>query len=178
MTITAPDGTYSKRLLHGGPNSDSRFGFEDARNGMAYDESSYSASDQMLRRSLTEWIVSGPASGGEWTATRDPRVNKQIQILLDTGGDALTKTTTFAYDADLNRSSASEYDYQPVSQTTGQTGAISTIAAGSLLRTSETTFLVNDANIDATTRAAYRARDLLGLVSSARVKNAVGTIVA
>ncbi len=111
VTITAPDGTYSKRLLHGGPNSDSRFGFEDARNGMAYDESSYSASDQMLRRSLTEWIVSGPASGGEWTATRDPRVNKQIQILLDTGGDALTKTTTFAYDADLNRSSASEYDY-------------------------------------------------------------------
>jgi RHS repeat-associated protein len=180
VTITAPDETYSKRLLHGGPNSDSRFGFEDARNGMAYDESSYSATDQMLRRSLTEWVVSGPLAGGEGTATRDPRVNKQIEILLDTGGNALTKTTTFGYDADLNRTSASEYDYVSVTQTTGQTGTIGAISAGSPLRTSETTYLVNDTNIDGTTRAAYRARNLLGLVSSTRVKigTGMGTIVA
>jgi hypothetical protein len=49
---------------------------------------------------------------------------------------------------------------------------------GALLRTEEATFLVNDPNISTSTQAAYRARSLVALPTSMRVKDGVGNIVA
>ena len=162
VILTEPDGTYTKRLLHGGHNSDIRFGFDNVANGMAYDESTFSATGQMLRRSLTEWATSGPLSGGEWTATRDSRPVKQVSIVLDTGtSSALVSTTTMSYDADLNLIATHHYDFTTLSQGSAQTAAIGTIAPGALLRTDETTFLVNDTSISATIRQAYRDRNLM-----------------
>src|SRR5256886_5741132 len=64
-------------------------------------------------------------------------------------------------------------------QGTAQSGAINTIPVPPTpLRTSETTFLVNDTTIDANTRDAYRARNFLRLPTSTRVRNAAGTVVA
>src|SRR6266850_560385 len=176
-TMTAPDGTRSDRLLYYG-GSLATFGFENILEGMAYDERVYNASSQMLRRSLTEWQVSGPQPGGYSGATRDPRVGKTVNLVLDTGGNALTGTTTMSYDADLNVISTSHYDYASVDSATAQTGAIGSIPLGTVVRTEETTYLVNDTGIDSGVRQSYRNRQLLGLPTSSRIKNAGGTIVA
>src|SRR4029077_4881451 len=108
-----------------------------------------------------------------------PRVTKQVSILLDTGtANALTTTSTMSYDDDLNVIATNHYDFTSISQSSGQTSAIASISAGSLLRTEEATYLVNDTAISSTTRTAYRARNLLSLPPSTRVKNGSGTIVA
>src|SRR6185436_7694365 len=92
--------------------------------------------------------------------------------------NALAVTTTMQYDGDVNVIATNHYDYVSVDSATAQTGAIGSIPVGSLLRTDETTYLVNDTTIDAGIRSNYRARNLAGLPSSSRVKNAAGTIVA
>src|SRR2546423_10280263 len=78
-----------------------------ANNGTAYDERYFSAPDgggvrHMLRRTLTDWAMTGSnAAGGVYNAnyaTRNPRASKQVDILLDTVGNALAKTTTYGYD--------------------------------------------------------------------------------
>jgi len=178
VTTIAPDLTYGERLIQRGSGSFTiDYGFDSALVGTAYDERAFSSGGQMLRRTLTEYTVSGPTPGGESTATRDPRVTKQVSIVLDTGGNALAATTTMQYDADLNTISTSSYEYASVDQTTAQSAAIAAIPQGALVRTQEATYLVNDATIYAGTKAAYRARNLVGLPTSSRIKNAAGTIV-
>ena len=97
---------------------------------------------------------------------------------MDTGGDALTKTTTYTYDQDLNRTSTNENAYYSVSQATGQTGAIGSITPGALLRSTEMTYFVNDPDIDPGLQAAYRARNLLALPTSTKVRDGSGALVA
>src|SRR5262249_22952691 len=121
--------------------------------------------------------VSGPLPGGHASAQRNPRVTKKVEILLDTGGNALAKTTTLSYDADLNVIATNTYDYVSIDPTTAQTGSINSIPFGVLLKTEESTYLVNDPNIPQATRDAYRARHLISLPSYTRVTNGA-TIVA
>lgn len=189
----APNGNYTERKLHIGKGSGNvRFGLDDARAGRAYDERSYSASGQLLRRTLTKWEVGGPVPApptGELTATRDARVTKVVEILLDTGGDALVKTTTMEYDADLNVKKTQQYAYTIVTQTMATSepsdrlhatinAFIDTFPLGALLRAEETTFLVNDTSLPQATRDAYRARHLIALPTEQLVKNGAGTVVA
>jgi RHS repeat-associated protein len=181
VSTTAPDETRDERLLYANSfmySTAPPYGFDDVLLGMAFEERSLSSTGQMLRRSLTEWETSGPMSGGHSSAQRDPRVIKEVAILLDTGGDALTSTVTYGHDADQNVISTNRYDYAALDSNTAQTGAISTMPQGTILRTDETTFLVNDPAIDYGTRAAYRSRNFLSLPTSARVKNAQGAIIA
>jgi RHS repeat-associated protein len=175
VTTTAPNGTRTERLIYSGGYGSPSNGFDDVRIGMAYEERVYNSSNQMLRRKLTDWAKSdGPTSG----ETRNPRVAKEVDLVLDTGGSALVSTSTIAYDADFNATSTNTYDYATMDASTAQTAAITSMPLGSLVRTSEATFLVNDSAIDSSTRAAYRARNLIGLPTSTRIKNASGTIVA
>lgn len=188
--VVAPNGTVTERYVHRGRlPSQKPFDFDDAKSGMVFEECTYQQGAShgqkgaMLRRTLTEWSMSqyvkqGGGIPGGFVVSRDPRVTKQVEIVLDTGGDALAGTTTYQHDTDLNVISASQYDYATVPSATAQTGAISVMPQGDLLRTSETTFLVNDPAIDSTTRDAYRARSLLSLPTSTRIKNGQGTIVA
>ena len=173
VSTTAPDGTLTERLIHRGGTLGAMFGFSDVRGGMAFEERiSAPSGGAMLRRTLTEWTVSGPLSGGWYSATRNPRVTKQVAILLDTGAsDALTSTTTMSYDDDLNVIATNHYGFTTLTQSSAQTSAIGSISAGSLARTEEATFLVNDTAISSTTRTAYRDRNLLSLPTSARVKD-------
>lgn len=190
-TMTSPDGTVTKSYLYSQPDPydgsvvhSAPYGFDDARSGRAYEDRVYSPTGQMLRRNLTEWTVSGPTSGGYSGATRNPRVTKQVEIVLDTGGSALAKTTVHNYDLSYEFSigpietSVSEYDWVALDQTTAQTAALGSVALGSLLRTQETTNLVLDASISQTVRDAYRARNLVGLATSTRVKDGAGNIAA
>jgi hypothetical protein len=121
--------------------------------------------------------MSGALPGGWSTATRDPRPTKEVEILLDTSGAAMAATTTTSYDNDLNVIASYQYDYVSVDSATAQTGDINSFPLGTLLRTEETTFLVNDTNVPQATRDAYRARYLISLPSYMRVKNGA-TIVA
>ena len=179
VSVTAPDSSRTERLLHGSlPAGSIRYGFDDARAGMAYQEKTFSASGQMLRRTLTKWITDGPTPGGDASATRNPRVSKQVQILLDTTGNALTRTTFYAYDQDLNVSSTTESDFVSVPLTSAQTDSISTFGAGSPMRTVDTTYLVNDTSIASSVRNAYRARQLIALPTIVVTRNGLGTRVA
>lgn len=142
-----------------------------ARAGHAYDERVYSASNQMLRRKLTEWTMTG--SNGTSTpegleyANRNARVTRETEFILDTGGGALARTTiydydlTYQFDVGIDRSGIREYDYVVVDQNTAQTlpiGSFSSIPYGTLLRTQQTTYL--------TSNASYRNRNILGLPAS------------
>src|SRR5207237_2835421 len=106
-----------------------------------------------------DYTVDGQAAQyeGYWAyKQRNPRPTKEVDIILDTGGNALTVTTTYEYDADLNQTAVRHYDFASVDQTTAQTGAISALPVGTLLRTDEVTYLVNDPTIAQSTRDAYR----------------------
>lgn len=174
-TMTAPDGTRTERLIHAsGGVSD--FGFNNALSGMTYDERIYNPANQMLRRTLTQWSTTTYA--GSNGRPRNPHVTKTVSLVLDTGGNALAATTEMHYDSDLNVDWTKKYDYASVASTTAQTAAIGSIPSGALLRIDETTYLVNDSSISASIRQSYRDRNLIGLPSSSRVKNAAGTVVA
>ncbi len=182
-TVIGPTGAKSERVMHTSDSAIvylSHFGFEDVRAGRAYEERTYAASGQMIRRTLVEWtmdVTQLPSPYESTTVTRNPRGTKKVEILLDTGGNALATTTITSYDNDLNVIAINRYAYVSVNPTTAQTGDINSFPLGTLLRTEETTFLVNDANIPQATRDAYRARHLISLPSYMRVKNGA-TIVA
>ncbi|HEV7904480.1 MAG TPA: hypothetical protein VGO96_11620, partial [Pyrinomonadaceae bacterium] len=173
-TTTAPEGvTRSERVLYSSGTGD--YGFGNPLAGMISEERVYNASNVMLRRTLNGWSVITPAGS---TRARDPHLTKSVSLILDTGGNALASTTEMHYDADLNVDWTKKYDYASVASSTAQTGAITSIPNGALVRTDETTYLVNDTAISSTVRQSYRDRNLTGLPSSSRIKNSAGTIVA
>ena len=177
-SITAPDGTVTVTWYYIGRGANIQYGFDDARTGMAREERVYNSAGMMLRRTLYQLAEDGAQSGGYATATRNARVTKKVDIILDTGGNALAAATEMVYDGDLNVISTKHYDYASIDQTTAQTADVPSIPNGTLLRTEETTFLINDPNIDASVRAAYRARNLLSLPTSTRIRDGVGNIIA
>jgi len=175
VTATAPDGTYTERYLYSSQNR-APFKLEDVRVGRAYEERAYTAAGQMLRRTLTDWAVTGPMSGGQPSATRNPRITKEVDLILDTSSDALAKTTIYGYDSTyefdvgIEQNAVNEYDYATVDQTTAQGGASSSITPGLLVRTTEKSYLDGD--------SSYRSRNLIGLITSTRVKDTAGNIIA
>jgi hypothetical protein len=130
----------------------------------------------MLRRTLTDWAMTGSnAVGGVYNAnyaTRNPRASMQVEILLDTGGNALAKTTTYGYDTTyqfnvgVDETSVTEYDYTSVDQNTAQTGVITSIPLGTLLRTTLTSYLTGN--------SSYRSRNIVGLPTLVTIQNASG----
>jgi len=136
----------------------------------------------MLRRSLTEYEQASatfarpsPATG-TYTAHRNPRPTKAVNLILDTGGNALSSVSTSQYDTTyqfsvgLDLTSSSEYGYTTIDQTTAQTGAISSVPLGPIVRTIQNSYLTSDAN--------YRNRNILGLVTSTSVLDASSNTVA
>lgn len=176
----APDGTYTERSVFTNIYDWSAYAFEDPRLGMVYDERSYSAGGQLLRRKLTEYAVDGQVVMYSYPAykQRNPRPSKVLEIVLDPDGTALAVLTEMTYDSDINLTSTKHYDYASVNQATAQTGDIVAICGnipnrcgnGTILRTEETDYLTYDQN--------YRDRNLLSLPTATRIRNEDGTIVA
>jgi RHS repeat-associated protein len=197
VTATAPDGTrtetYKKNFptpghgsTHGGIVKYWPFGFEDARQGMAYEERIYApgTNGAMLRRQLTDWAQTAnivqpsiPALDNTTkTAYRNARSIKAVSLILDTGGDALAKTLTYGYDTTYQLSTgldltvSTESFFASVDQTTAQTGAIETVPSGTLASSAETIFLSDP---------AYRDdRNILGLPTSVVLKDPTGQVVS
>jgi hypothetical protein len=183
----APDGIKIDTYFYTGGSTQNTFGYDSALIGMPYEERVYAPASQggaLIRRTLTSWATSDqtyarpPQGTGTYTATRNPRPTKTVNLILDTGGDALMSATTFQYDTayqftvGTDRTQSAEYGFRALNQTTAQTAAIDAIPIDpqALVRTSETSFLTGNLN--------YRARNILELVSSTTVKNAASTIVS
>ena len=75
MDTLAPEGEYTERVIHAAfsPVAGGDFGFEDVPTGRVYEERSYSAADEMLRRTLTEWTVNTVVNSTGHFVARDPR---------------------------------------------------------------------------------------------------------
>jgi len=201
ISTTAPDGTYSETLKHnfqaplqsgqGNPHY-WPFGWEDARQGMVYEERVYdkapSQGGVVLRRSLSDFAWTDnpipPRIGlpGEQTvhAFRNVRPTKSVSLILDTGNNALAKLVTYGYNSNpvytfttgLDRTDMAETHFASVDQATAQSGTIATISTSysfPLASSSVTTFL-DDAD--------YQYRHLLGLPTSVVLKDADDQIVS
>jgi RHS repeat-associated protein len=132
IVTTAPDGTKTRRKLFTS-GVESRFGLDDPRTGMPVEEDLYSSNctaagdpvtacaADLLRRTLTEWIVAPPRTDGDSRATRDARAAKTISILFEPGtSGALATMTENTYDdsntdelyfAHLNIVGSKQYNY-------------------------------------------------------------------
>jgi RHS repeat-associated protein len=189
LVMTAPgptgaaNGIQTKTYLYNEPNPQNNFGYDDALNGMAYEERIYAPASEggaLLRRTLTKWDKSSgtynrPSPGtGTYTPTRNPRPIKTVTIWLDTGGDALTTTSTFNYDTTywwnvgLDRIGSSEYGFTLVDQNTAQNGTIDSVPLGPLVRTTSTSYTTSDLN--------YRSRNILGLPTYSSISDAGGVV--
>jgi RHS repeat-associated protein len=197
VKVTAPDGTYTKSYRHNFYSvSGETFGYQDTRSGMTYDVQSYDASGTMLRRTLTEWTQTsanhtGPAPGvgsesTVYTEMRNARPTKSVSLILDTGGAALAKKITYQYGAadpnnawaietttGLDRTGMTESHFADgIDQATAQTGTIATISNNYYYppaSSSETVYVPDQ---------SYRARNILGLVSSVVLKDAADNPVS
>src|SRR4029077_7357 len=93
VVAPSPDNTRTVTWYYKSRGTDIKYGFDDARTGMVREERVYNSAGAMLRRSLYQLAEDGPQAGGYSTATRNARVTKTVQIILDTGGNALAAAT-------------------------------------------------------------------------------------
>jgi RHS repeat-associated protein len=190
FTAKAPDNTRTESYKHNLRGDGKNFGFEDAINGMEFDERLYAPNPDgskgpLMRRKLTLWEkTSNPVPPrtslpGDVTKTayRNARPAKEVSLILDTGGDALAKTLTYTYDTTyqlstgLDQLSSTESQFESINQTTAQTGMLANISFGPGTPASSTeTVYLNDAN--------YRDRNMLSLASLVLLKDGNGQVVS
>jgi RHS repeat-associated protein len=156
------------------------FGFEDARQGEVYEMRTYAAGAQgaMLRRTIRDFDQTSNTvqpsipqlDPTTKTAYRNRRLIKVVNLMLDTGADALVKTLTcefasngFELTTGLEQTASNETYFATVDQTTAQTGLITDMPAGAVANRVETTYLNN---------TGYLNRNILGLASAIVMKNA------
>jgi RHS repeat-associated protein len=207
VSITNPDGTKSERFLHMGNGScggcsNGNFGYDNGLAGMAYKELAFSSTGGLLTEKLTHWsIKSFPVNGGQ-TADWHPRVDQEDTIIYDASGNSVKSTTRYEFEGDLNLretpvlvNKTSQYAFVATTASGGGAYAqiidpnaepdpnptpVPTPVPPTLLRTTETTYLINDAvnYPDPNFRNAYKNQNMVGLPTIIAVKDSTGTVVA
>lgn len=184
-TTTVPDGTRTEQSIFT-ENADAPqpFGFGNAKTGQPNEERSYSSANQLLARKLTSYETTGALSGGYADATRDLRPSKQVSIQFEPGSSyAIASMTTTVYDtagssdpayfSALNPKQQKIYNYIVLDLTTAQYSTIEQISA-----------LFTNSNLSTITEMdylydpSYKARNINGLVTETRVKDASGNLKA
>jgi RHS repeat-associated protein len=203
VTITAPDGTYTERLLHRGydnctgctPNLGT-WGYDNILSGMAYEERSFSAASQLLSKKLTHWTKTSFPSAGLRTKDWHPRATQEETIIYDETGAGLSTTLRYEYEGNLslietpllvNKStqyafvviaaSGSLQQNQPPSP---NPTPVPTPIPPNPVRIVETTYLINDTvnYPDASVRNAYKNQNMVGLVTISKIRDGAGIIVS
>jgi RHS repeat-associated protein len=190
----APDGTFSEQLLKDQYNRTlTPFGFGDPTIGRAYETTVYvnSTRDTVLRRTLTKWTTTGPLTigglAGETSAKRDARPLKEISIQFEPGNSyALAAMSETVYDtsdttgstdpgyfSSLNAKQSKRYDYVVVSASTAASADVAT-AEGWFTSASPVVVTESDYLYDSN----YKARNISGLATESRVKDAAGSVKA
>ncbi len=187
VTTTAADGSYTKQFIYTEPYAVvlNPYGFSSAYTGRAYEDRVYDDNDNLRSKQLTEFALTGPlGSGAPASATRDMRPVKEISIIFEPGdSNALATMTETVYDttgssdpayfSSLNPKQSKTYDYVVVSATTAASANITTAEAwfssSAPSVVTEMDYLYNE---------NYKARNINGLVTETRVKDAAGNIKA
>jgi len=182
-TITAPDGSYTVRTYQIAA-SGSSYGYEDKGAGSLLEEKAYDSNDNLLGRILFEYQLDGP-----YSRQFDPRVTHKLSIVFENGESSALATMSkveyatpgsggapsdWSYFAKLNAVKTTNYNDLPVTLSTAQTGSLSTLkglfnSSGEIAGINETDFLY-DSN--------YNVRNIRGLTTESRVKDANGNIKA
>ncbi len=201
VKTTMPDGTVKESFQHNFIPSDRNFGYQDARNGMTYDERVWDKDPllegaKMLRRTLTEWTQTvkthtlragtAPNPTVTYNAHRNARPVRSVSFNLDTGGQALAKLVTFTYDTNngykelttaFDRTVMTESHFAEVDPTAAQAAVTNTAHPTAAYPDS----LFPPASSSVTTYqdgSTYRLRNILGLVTSVTLKDAAGNPVS
>lgn len=201
VKTTMPDGTVKESYQHNFIGSDRNFGYQDARNGMTYDERVWDKDPsltgaKMLRRTLTEWTqtvknlslraATLPNPTVNYRAYRNARAVRSVSFNLDTGGQALAKLLTFGYDTNngfkeltsgFDRTVMTESHFAEVDESAAQANVtdkehpIAGYPDGLFPPASSTVTAYQDGQ-------TYRDRNLLGLVTSVTLRDAAGNPVS
>ncbi len=182
VTLNNPDGTRTERFLHRGnpvcagcSGNPGTFGYDNALAGMAYEEQAFNSLNQLVSRKLTHWTKKSYPLSNWAPADWHPRVVSEETQVFDTSGNGVSATMTYEYEGDLNQRET------PVLMKKSSQYAF--VVAGNPppsvpVRTSETTFLINDPNIAQSTRDIYKAQNMIGLATASVVKDGAGTVVS
>ena len=202
ITINNPDDTMVERFLHRGnnsgaccPASSGTFGFDNGLAGMSYEERAFDSEERMVSKKLTHWQVTVFSINSNTEAHWHPRVTHDETHIYDPGGnsDKVWATTKYEYedlstiDKPLLMKKTSQYEYQALSggslfnENPGEDPdpnptPVPTPVPPNLIRTSESTFLINDTTVS--NRQDYKDRNMVGLVTATVVKDSAGTIVS
>jgi RHS repeat-associated protein len=179
-----PDNTRTEYFLHdeSNPQVQRPYGFDNVKTGRPYETRTYSSTNQLVRRTLISYKITGPLAGGFAGATRDIRPEQEISITFEpNSSSALASMTETVYDsssdpsyfAELNAKQSKTYNYVALALSTAQNGDLNTIrglfSLNELAKIDETDYLYN---------ANYKARNLVALPIETRVKNASGAVFA
>lgn len=190
VIINNPDGTKVERYLHRGYNATppiGTFGYDNGLAGMAYEERGYDSSspNKLLSKKLTNWTQSalglnpnnGTYSPAWLIAHWHPKVTSEETQIFDTTGNGVSATMTYEYEDEAN------LNLRETPLLTKKSSQYAFVTVGSALpstpvRTSETTFLINDTNISQTVRDIYKAQNMIGLATASVIKDASGNVVS
>lgn len=201
-SIIAPDKTrteiyqYHLNANDGTGKQYWNFDFANALEGMVFQKLFYSSSPdglggQLLRREITQYDQK--VNTYQWNVTcgqtpftkmisafRNPRPIKKVSIILEGAGPALAQTSTFGYDISddmrtgVDQVLTTDTHFAVIDNATAQSGTLNQIPVGQTARTTETTYL----NGPTDPNGFYRARNILGLVTSRTVKAPDGATVS
>jgi len=176
VSILNPDNTGAERYLYRSSlGGNTLFGYDSALMGMAYREDVFSSGNQLVSQKLTNWTVTQFSNGSAYPKDWYPRVTSEEMRIYDTSNNGVSATTTYEYEGDLSQretpvltKKSSQYAFVTVGSSLPQ----------SPVRTSETTFLINDTSISQTTRDIYKAQNMIGLATASVVKDGAGNVVS
>ncbi len=185
ITTTAPDDTVNVRYLHRG-NIDALWGFESPIAGMPYREFNFTSAGVLQTQKFTYW--------SESTNGRHPRVAREENITYDPNGSGVSATAIYEYEGDLSyketpvlakkttlfafETASGGNSITPTNLPAATPPSLPTTTPPTELKSSESTFLINDTSYSSTARDAYKAQNMVGLVTATVLKDGSGTTVA
>ena len=188
ITTTNPDLTIGKRRLHRSrtpllDGQNGTWGFDTALAGREIETQMLDAAGTMRVRKLFEWeVTAGASPAANALPERDARLTREITVISEPGSsNAVAQMTETVYDthsdqayfARLNAKQTKNYDYVVLNLNQAQTSTAAQIAAlfgsSQINSTSEADYLY---------QAEYKARNINGLMTESRIKDASGTVRA
>ncbi|MEZ5425871.1 MAG: RHS repeat-associated core domain-containing protein [Pyrinomonadaceae bacterium] len=201
VIIKNPEDITVERFIHRGNDPqegqvNGSFGFDDGLAGMVYEERTFDKTGVLVSKALIHWEKNSFAVNPDFTADWHPRVTHEERFVYDPEtGDGVGATTKFEYEGNLDlretpvlTSKTSQFQFEP--QPGGGNGLIlgenpdpnptpvPTPVPQNLLRTLESTYLINDPEVENWKKDIYKNRNLIDLVSVSEIKNPVGEAVS
>lgn len=174
-----PDGTEIRRSFFRGTDpgeSRGRWGYDSGLAGMKYDEQILDANGRPVFRNRTEWTKSALSSVPGPAADWHPRVVSEERLTYSADGTAVSSTITYTYDDEAALGSRDASVLVKRSESYGFVPAGEPLPDVPVM-VSENSFLVSDPSVPAVIRQAYRARNLVGLMTSTATSDGAGNIL-